>query len=154
MPYAWDNPADKTKALIVSINGREREVNLAELGPSLPFKYPLDQGNRSGIMAIHVAADGPQFVLKLSPYDEKKSMFRTAGSRRGSVTAAAGKEEFEVVRALQQIAVFHSILMHVLFSLKSNLLSRLSIKLDWRASGCLSLAKLTCVLRRPGLDNK
>ncbi len=47
MPYAWDFPAGKNKEIVISANGRERHVKLAEIGPLIPFKIP----RRTGTMA-------------------------------------------------------------------------------------------------------
>lgn len=71
--YSWDFPSNEDKALILEINGRKRQIEITQLGPLLPFKYPIDGGR--AIMDLELTAEGPTFVLKLSPYDESKSVF-------------------------------------------------------------------------------
>ena len=44
MPYAWDFPAAKNKEIVLSANGRERHVKLAEIGNLIPLKVPPTQG--------------------------------------------------------------------------------------------------------------
>jgi vacuolar protein sorting-associated protein 13A/C len=41
MLYTWDEPALQEKYLVVNINGYEREVNIQEIGPLVPFYYPV-----------------------------------------------------------------------------------------------------------------
>lgn len=41
MPYAWDSPSEELKLLTINVNGKEREVNISEIGPTLPFKYSV-----------------------------------------------------------------------------------------------------------------
>jgi vacuolar protein sorting-associated protein 13A/C len=39
--YAWDNPSLPNKALVLHVNGREREIDVREIGQLMPFKYPV-----------------------------------------------------------------------------------------------------------------
>ncbi|TPX42076.1 hypothetical protein SeMB42_g05292 [Synchytrium endobioticum] len=76
-PYAWDQPAAPHKALILHVNGRERGIDVMEIGQLVPFKYPIDAvGRQSGIMAIQVMLEGPCVVISLKPYIEAQSIFR------------------------------------------------------------------------------
>ncbi|KAF9111925.1 hypothetical protein BGX27_004234 [Mortierella sp. AM989] len=78
MAYSWDLPSMKEKALVLSVNGREREVNLQEIGSLVPFKFPA--GQASSILSIDVVAEGPTHVLVLADYDSKQSIFKQRSS--------------------------------------------------------------------------
>jgi vacuolar protein sorting-associated protein 13A/C len=39
MRYSWDMPAVKDKQLILSVHGRERRVNIQEIGDQIPFRH-------------------------------------------------------------------------------------------------------------------
>ncbi|KAF9435541.1 hypothetical protein BGZ76_006083 [Entomortierella beljakovae] len=101
--YSWDLPSMKEKTLVLSINGREREVNLQEIGSLVPFKFPA--GDASSILSIDVAAEGPTHVLVLADYDSKQSVFKQRSSsqllERDDTDRASGKdvtkEGFEVI---------------------------------------------------------
>ena len=41
MLYTWDEPALSEKYIVVHVNGFEREVNIQEIGPLIPFSYPV-----------------------------------------------------------------------------------------------------------------
>ncbi|KAJ3171453.1 hypothetical protein HDU88_007532 [Geranomyces variabilis] len=77
-PYSWDFPSAARKALILSANGREREIDVLEIGQLVPFKYP------GGIMAMDVFAEGPTIAVKLSPYVESKSAFKNTNDPSSS----------------------------------------------------------------------
>ncbi|KAI8897799.1 hypothetical protein BC833DRAFT_643759 [Globomyces pollinis-pini] len=81
-PYAWDFPSSEYKAISVEINGRHRPVEITQLGPLLPFRYPIDGTKKSAVMAMEVVAEGPTLVLKLTPFDPKKSAFQEKTSDR------------------------------------------------------------------------
>ncbi|RKP03518.1 hypothetical protein CXG81DRAFT_9373 [Caulochytrium protostelioides] len=73
MPWAWDRPSAPKKALILMVNGYEREVDILEIGQLMPFRYPTGaltpDGHRAGAaMAIRVFVDGATLVLCLEPY--------------------------------------------------------------------------------------
>lgn len=40
--YAWDNPSSQEKILVIHINGREREIDVAEIGQVFQIKYPVN----------------------------------------------------------------------------------------------------------------
>ncbi|KAI8912336.1 hypothetical protein DFJ77DRAFT_511881 [Powellomyces hirtus] len=86
-PYAWDYPSAHRKALILSAKGREREIDVLEIGQLVPFKYP------GGIMAMDVFAEGPTIVVHLSPYVESKSAFKNTST--GLNTAVNERESKE-----------------------------------------------------------
>lgn len=39
--YSWDMPALKEKKLILNSYGRERSINLQEIGSQLPFRHQV-----------------------------------------------------------------------------------------------------------------
>lgn len=39
MRYSWDMPAVKDKQLILSVHGRERRINVQEIGDQIPFQH-------------------------------------------------------------------------------------------------------------------
>ncbi|ORZ00047.1 hypothetical protein BCR41DRAFT_313859 [Lobosporangium transversale] len=78
MAYSWDLPFMKEKALVLTVNGREREVSLQEIGSLVPFKFPA--GDANSIISIDVIAEGPTQVLVLADYDSKQSMFKQRSS--------------------------------------------------------------------------
>ncbi|EPQ26496.1 uncharacterized protein PFL1_05818 [Pseudozyma flocculosa PF-1] len=76
MKYAWDYPAAPDKMIRLVINGRERNVNILEIGSLLPFKFPSSDGRGSRVVSIDVRADGPTQTLVLSNYSESISNFK------------------------------------------------------------------------------
>ncbi|KAJ3291062.1 hypothetical protein HK104_006345 [Borealophlyctis nickersoniae] len=115
-PYAWDNPSSRHKFLTISVNGREREIDVLEIGQLVPFKYPIPGTNKSGIMAIHVFAQGPTIVIDLRPYHESESNFRRAlPPRESSLTSLQqvdGKDTtFEMKRKSTQLLFAYQIRM-------------------------------------------
>ncbi|KAI8995070.1 hypothetical protein BC832DRAFT_588068 [Gaertneriomyces semiglobifer] len=86
--YAWDLPSHARKTLMLSANGREREIDVLEIGQRVPMRYPAGPTNHAGVMSIQVAADGPVLVVRMSPYEERKSLFRKASARPSSVSSS------------------------------------------------------------------
>lgn len=39
--YAWDCPSARDKRLLLNINGKDRGVDILEIGSLLPFKFPV-----------------------------------------------------------------------------------------------------------------
>ncbi|SPO25926.1 related to VPS13 - involved in regulating membrane traffic [Ustilago trichophora] len=76
MKYAWDYPAATDKMIKLVVNGRERNVNILEIGSLLPFKFPSGDGRGSGVISLDVRADGPTQTLVLSNYAEELSNFK------------------------------------------------------------------------------
>ncbi|EKJ76417.1 hypothetical protein FPSE_03416 [Fusarium pseudograminearum CS3096] len=91
MPYAWDFPAAKFREIIISANGKERHVKLAEIGNQIPMKFVTASGNQK-IVDINVAADGPKQTLILSNFRASKSMYKPKALSRTNT----GPEAFEV----------------------------------------------------------
>jgi vacuolar protein sorting-associated protein 13A/C len=80
MPYAWDYPATKNKNLILSANGKERHVKLAEIGNLIPMRIPGQSGQRGKegqkIVDLNVVADGPTQTLVMSNYKPQVSLYK------------------------------------------------------------------------------
>ncbi|RSL40809.1 hypothetical protein CEP53_013138 [Fusarium sp. AF-6] len=91
MPYAWDFPAAKFREIIISINGKERHVKLAEIGNQIPMKFTTSTGQQK-IIDINVAADGPKQTMILSNFRASKSMYKPKTLSRTNT----GPEAFEV----------------------------------------------------------
>ncbi|KAK2755982.1 hypothetical protein FQN54_005779 [Arachnomyces sp. PD_36] len=90
MPYAWDYPAANSKNLILTCNGKERVIKLAEIGNLIPMRIPPAQGGgHQKIVDLHIAADGPTQTLVLSNFKASKSMYRQqqAPSSQSSLTS-------------------------------------------------------------------
>ncbi|KAG9201093.1 hypothetical protein G6514_006005 [Epicoccum nigrum] len=87
MPYAWDFPAAKNKEIVISANGRERHVKLAEIGPLIPFKIPPGkQGGGMKVIDLNVVAQGPTQTLEISNYKPSKSLYKQKPGAASSST--------------------------------------------------------------------
>ncbi|GAB7364086.1 hypothetical protein MBLNU230_g4638t1 [Neophaeotheca triangularis] len=110
MPYAWDYPATKNKNLIISANGKERHVKLAEIGNLIPMRLPAQQGGRQKIIDLNVVADGPTQTLVLSNYKPSKSLYKQkSASASASTTAGFEVKEQDMdvtMRATLRLAGF------------------------------------------------
>lgn len=97
MPYSWDYPAAKSKQLILTTNGKERRIKLAEIGNLVPFKLPPAQGSKqSKIIDLNIAADGPTQTLVLSNYKQSKSLYKQKSGQASQGSTAAGFEVKEM----------------------------------------------------------
>ncbi len=76
MKYAWDYPALPDKLIKLMVGGRERNVNIMEIGSLLPFKFQNPDGRGTRVMSLDVRADGPTQTLVLSNYSESNSNFK------------------------------------------------------------------------------
>ena len=99
MPYAWDYPASRNKELIISSNGKERRIKLAEIGNLVPLKVPGAQGKPARIIDLNIAADGPTQTLVLSNYKSSKSLYKqksqSAQASQGSLASGFEVKEQE-----------------------------------------------------------
>ncbi|KAL8719673.1 MAG: hypothetical protein Q9225_003348 [Loekoesia sp. 1 TL-2023] len=98
MPYAWDYPASKNKELIVTANGKDRRIKLAEIGNLVPMKVPATQGSKQQkIIDVNIAADGPTQTLVLSNYKPSKSLYKQKSGQnsQGSVATSFEVKELE-----------------------------------------------------------
>ncbi|OJJ40573.1 hypothetical protein ASPWEDRAFT_220427 [Aspergillus wentii DTO 134E9] len=94
MPYAWDYPATKNKSLVLTCNGKERHVKLAEIGNLIPMRIPPTQhGDSQRIIDINIVANGPTQTLVLSNFKPSKSLYR---QQRGQSSQASLSTGFEV----------------------------------------------------------
>lgn len=90
MPYAWDYPASKNKELVITANGKERRIKLAEIGNLIPLKVPGEQGKPPRIIDLNIAAEGPTQTLVLSNYKPSKSLYKQkSGQGQASQTSLA-----------------------------------------------------------------
>ncbi|RCI05461.1 hypothetical protein CU098_001873, partial [Rhizopus stolonifer] len=102
VPYSWDLPAYKDKKIILTINGRERSINLQEIGTMLPFRHTTREG-KPVITSIDVKIRGSHRVLELKPFSQSESLFkpvsgplaRVDSSASLSSVDSASKEGFE-----------------------------------------------------------
>ncbi|KAJ9479242.1 Vacuolar protein sorting-associated protein 13 [Pseudozyma hubeiensis] len=97
MKYAWDYPAATDKMIKLVVNGRERNVNILEIGSLLPFKFPGPDGRGSRVISLDVRADGPTQTLVLSNYSEEFSNFKlkrqnSTFSRSDTVSSVNSKD--------------------------------------------------------------
>lgn len=97
MKYAWDYPAATDKMIKLVVNGRERNVNILEIGSLLPFKFPGADGRGSRVISLDVRADGPTQTLVLSNYSEELSNFKlkrqnSTFSRSDTVSSVNSKD--------------------------------------------------------------
>jgi vacuolar protein sorting-associated protein 13A/C len=75
VPYSWDIPAYKDKKIMLNINGRERSINLHEIGILLPFRHTTRRGDPS-ITSLDVKISRNCRILELNPYQESESHFK------------------------------------------------------------------------------
>ena len=87
MPYSWDFPASKNKNLMLDVNGQQRQVKLAEIGPQLPFKFSSTQGS-SKALEINTVADGPKQALVVSNYEPRLSLYKQKSANASKSTSA------------------------------------------------------------------
>ncbi|KAJ3227354.1 hypothetical protein HK099_002420 [Clydaea vesicula] len=70
--YAWDNPSAQNKVLVVHVNGKEREIDLLDIGNITHVKYPVDmKGSQYKVLCIQIVAEGPVLVIRLSQLPEQ-----------------------------------------------------------------------------------
>lgn len=76
MPYAYDYPNAVVKDLVLRAHGRERAVNLAEIGNLKPCRLPPTDDEDQVIVDLNVVADGPTQSLVISKYDPSVSLYK------------------------------------------------------------------------------
>ncbi len=86
IPYAWDLPAETNKQLTISINGKERVVNVLEIGAQVPFRFTANgpNGQHARFASIDVRAEGATQAIAFSNYDAEESVFKL--QRRNTTT--------------------------------------------------------------------
>ncbi|RLV92227.1 Vacuolar protein sorting-associated protein 13 [Spathaspora sp. JA1] len=95
MPYAYDYPNAIIKELIVRSHGRERAVNLAEIGNLRPFRLPQVGEDHQCIVDLNVVADGPTQSLIITNYDPSTSLYKLQGASGSKVNNS--DRQFEAV---------------------------------------------------------
>lgn len=93
MPYAYDYPNAIIKELIIRSHGRERAVNLAEIGNLKPLRLPPTQDYEQTIVDLNVVADGPTQSLIISNYDPSVSLYKLKNQSHSS--ASISQQNFE-----------------------------------------------------------
>lgn len=94
MPYAYDYPNAIVKDLIIRSRGRERAVNLAEIGNLKPFRLPQTENAEQLIVDLNVVADGPTQSLVITKYDPSVSLYKL--QNESNVSTLASQQQFEV----------------------------------------------------------
>lgn len=95
MPYAYDYPNAVIKDLIIRAHGRERAVNLAEIGNLRPFRLPPTEVEEQVIVDLNVVADGPTQSLVISKYDPSVSLYKIQ-EESSSSRNLPNNQQFEV----------------------------------------------------------
>lgn len=95
MPYAYDYPNAVIKDLIIRAHGRERAVNLAEIGNLKPFRLPPTDDEGQVIVDLNVIADGPTQSLVISKYDPSVSLYKIQEASSSS-RSVSNSQNFEV----------------------------------------------------------
>lgn len=97
MPYAWDYPAAKNKELVVTANGKDRHIKLAEIGNLIPMKLPAAPGsNQQKVIDLNIAAEGPTQTLILSNYKPSKSLYKQKSATASQTSVSTGFEVKEM----------------------------------------------------------
>ncbi|CAO3651068.1 unnamed protein product [Cunninghamella blakesleeana] len=76
VPYSWDMPAVKDRRIILNVNGRERSINVQEIGSQLPIRHTTRRGYQT-ITSIDIKTkNGIQQIVELYPFKQGNSLFR------------------------------------------------------------------------------
>ncbi|BGP36549.1 Vacuolar protein sorting-associated protein 13 [Rhodotorula kratochvilovae] len=84
-PYAWDFPADEQRQLRIAVGGRERLINLLEIGALVPFRFSYE--GHTAVVSIDVRAEGSTQAISFFNYVEETSVFKV--QRRNVETASS-----------------------------------------------------------------
>lgn len=95
MPYAYDYPNAIIKELVIRSHGRERAINLAEIGNLKPFRLPMTEDSDQAIVDLNVVADGPTQSLIISNYDPSVSLYKLQSNKSGSTATVLKFEATE-----------------------------------------------------------
>lgn len=151
MPYAYDYPNAVVKSMIVRSHGRERAINLAEIGNLKPFRLPPVQNEDQVIVDLNVCVDGPTQSLVITNYDPAVSLYKLQDESSSNTSisqlhfaSAEQQEEYhtKIVVRLEGLGVslinarfqelcYASFRGVELRYNESNLLQNLSMKLKW-----------------------
>lgn len=94
MPYAYDYPSGVVKDLIIRSHGRERAVNLAEIGCLKPFRLPPYDNESQVIVDLNVVADGPTLSLVITKYNPSVSLYKL---RENESSASLSQLQFQII---------------------------------------------------------
>ncbi|KAJ5482720.1 hypothetical protein N7539_006166 [Penicillium diatomitis] len=93
MPYAWDYPATKNKSLVLTCQGKERHIRIAEIGNLIPMRIPPSRpGEYQKIIDINIVAHGPTQTLVLSNFKPSKSLYKQQKGQSSQNSVTAGFE--------------------------------------------------------------
>lgn len=96
VPYSWDLPAYKDKKIMLGINGRERSINLQEIGSMLPFRHTTREGTPA-ITSIDVKIHGCRRILELKPYSQKESHFKPIAGELKRANSSVSMSSVDVI---------------------------------------------------------
>ena len=97
MPYAWDYPATKNKSLVLTCQGKERHIKIAEIGNLIPMRIPPSRpGEYQKIIDINIVANGPTQSLVLSNFKPSKSLYKQQKGQSSQNSVTAGFEVREM----------------------------------------------------------
>ncbi|KAI9221417.1 hypothetical protein BC828DRAFT_404944 [Blastocladiella britannica] len=102
--YAWDDPTAHDRGLQLMAGNDSRNINLFEIGALEP--WDLEVNGRRRIFSIEIVVDGMTRVLRVSPFNARKSIYRQK-ERRSS--AAEVHTRFEVAQ-INEVALFQLLL--------------------------------------------
>lgn len=94
MPYSYDYPNAVVKEIIIRSHGRERSINLAEIGNLKPFRLPQTSEHEQAIVDLNVVADGPTQSLVITKYDPSLSLYKLQDASNS--TSNVSQQNFEV----------------------------------------------------------
>ncbi|EJU02006.1 hypothetical protein DACRYDRAFT_22408 [Dacryopinax primogenitus] len=94
--YAWDQPAARDKFIKLLINGKDRNIDIMEMGALPPFKFPISD-RASGAVSLDIRADGPTQTLVISNYEEEYSLYKPKRQNSSSSTLSSRDAGFEAV---------------------------------------------------------
>ncbi|OBA21906.1 vacuolar protein sorting-associated protein 13 [Metschnikowia bicuspidata var. bicuspidata NRRL YB-4993] len=94
MPYSYDYPNAVVKEIIIRSHGRERSINLAEIGNLKPFRLPQTSEQEQIIVDLNVVADGPTQSLVITKYDPSLSLYKLQDGNNSNTNV--GQLNFEV----------------------------------------------------------
>ncbi|KAJ1986508.1 Vacuolar protein sorting-associated protein 13 [Dimargaris cristalligena] len=91
MSYSWDYPSMRDKQLVLNVKGHERHVDIQQIGTLIPFKF-ASSAAYPNTMSVDVIADHATQVLRLTSYNQNKSIFKPKLQRKDTL-----REAFEIV---------------------------------------------------------
>ncbi|KAL1697196.1 hypothetical protein GGG16DRAFT_107114 [Schizophyllum commune] len=99
-PYIWDYPAAKDKKIVLVHEGRERVVDVMEIGDLVPWNLNLPSRRNDRVVSLDVRADGPRQILEISNYVEELSVYKPRPRSNSTATrqdSISSTEAFEAV---------------------------------------------------------